>query len=160
MKTDTRSMDSWDDYFMRIADTVASKSKDRSIKCGCVVVGEGNAILTTGYNGFPRGVDDENEEYHKRPAKYVWTEHDARNAIYSAARNGIKLLDSRIYLNTHPCHDCARAIYQAGIIEVIIPTNNDALLEEKELRTDWKKSCANAREIFKAGNIMVTEHGI
>ena len=105
-------------------------------------------------------MDDENEVYHKRPAKYVWTEHDVRNAIYNAARNGIKLLDSRIYVNAHPCHDCARAIYQAGIVEVIVPTNNDALFEEKELRMDWEESCSNARAIFKEGNVMVTEHGV
>ena len=160
MKIDMTSENGWDTYFMSMADLVATRSKDRSIKCGCVVVGEGNIVLSTGYNGFPRGSDDDNEELHKRPTKYVWTEHDARNAIYSAARNGTKLLDSRMYLTSHPCHDCARAISQAGIVEVIIHANNYALCEDKELRMDWEESCANARDILKSGNVMVTEYGI
>lgn len=160
MKIDTESMDGWDTYFMKMAHLIASKSKDRSIKCGCVVVGEGNMVLTTGYNGFPRGVDDTNEEYHKRPAKYIWTEHAERNAVYNAARNGIKLLDSRAYITGHPCHECARGLVQAGIVEVIVPTNNDDLFEDKELRTDWKALSVKARDIFKEAQVMVTEHGV
>ena len=160
MKVYTECEETWDDYFMKMADLVASKSKDRSMKCGCVTVGDGNTVLSTGYNGFPRGVDDDDEALHKRPAKYVWTEHDARNAIYNAARNGIQLLDSRMYLNGHPCHECARGILQAGVIEGIIPTKHNDPFYKSDRWTDWEESFNNAREIFKAGNIMVTEHGI
>lgn len=154
------SLSTWDGYFMDMATLVASKSKDRSIRCGTVIVGEGHTILSTGYNGFPRGVDDYNEDYHKRPEKYLWTSHDAQNAVFNAARNGIKLLHSRSYHNAHPCHDCARALVQAGIVEVTIPTNHDDLFDKKELRVDWKESCSKAREIFKAANVMVTEYGV
>ncbi len=160
MKTNTASEDTWDDYFMKMVTLVASKSKDRSMKCATIIVGEGNTILTTGYNGFPRGVDDDNEEYHKRPAKYAWTEHGERNAIYNAARHGIKLLGSRAYISVHPCVDCARALVQAGIIEVIIPTKeNDPFF--KMGRWDyWKESFKKATEVLKAGHVMVTEYGI
>lgn len=153
-------MDGWDAYFMEMARLVASKSKDRSMKCGCVVVGEGDVVVSTGYNGFPRGVDDDNEEYHKRPAKYIWTSHDAANAVFNAARSGTKLLDSRAYLNAHPCVDCARALVQAGIIEVIIPMQADDPFTKLGRWDDWKESFGNARDIFEAGKVMVTEHGI
>jgi dCMP deaminase len=160
MKTDTTSMDGWDDYFMKMADLVASKSKDRSMKCGCVVVGHSNTVLSTGYNGFPRGVNDEDEALHKRPTKYIWTAHDAVNAIYNAARNGTKLLDSRAYLTAHPCQECARGIAQAGIIEVIFPTKHDDPFYKMNRWTHWEESFLNAREIFKACGVMVTEYGI
>jgi len=157
-KVDMRSWDTWDTYFMDMVTLVASKSKDRSMKCGTVVVGEGNTILTTGYNGFPRGVDDDNEEYHKRPAKYAWTEHGERNAIYNAARNGIKLLDSRAYITGYPCVDCARAIVQAGITEIIIPTKKNDPFFKMGRWDDWAESFKQAEELLKAGKVMVTTH--
>lgn len=152
--------DIWDHYFMSMADLVATRSKDRSMKCGCVVVGEGNTVLSTGYNGFPRGANDNDEALHQRPIKYVWTAHDAANAVFNAARIGTKLLYARVYLSAHPCHDCARAIVQVGIIEVIIPTKDDDPFYKMNRWTDWEESFNNAREIFKAGNVMVTEYGI
>jgi dCMP deaminase len=109
----------WDTYFMGHAQHCADKSKDRSSKFGCVVVGPDNEIRTTGYNGFPRGVNDDDNSRHERPEKYFWAEHAERNAIYNAARVGIPLKGCRIYVNGTPCMDCARAIVQAGIVEVI-----------------------------------------
>jgi dCMP deaminase len=113
----------WDEYFIKMAKLVAEKSKDRSTKVGAVIVGEANNVLSTGYNGFPRGVNDNVEERHGRPAKYKWTEHGERNAIYNASRHGIVLAGARLYLNWEPCPctDCARAIIQSGIKEVIGP---------------------------------------
>lgn len=112
-------MKDWDSYFMDLARLVSSRSKDRSTQTGCVIVGATNEIRSTGYNGFPRGVNDEAEERHARPEKYLWTEHAERNAIYNAARVGTPLAGCRIYLPWIPCMDCARAIVQAGIVEVI-----------------------------------------
>lgn len=154
------SENGWDDYFMKMVTLVASKSKDRSMKCATVIVGEGNTVLTTGYNGFPRGVDDDNEEYHKRPAKYAWTEHGERNAIYNAARNGVKLLESRAYITGYPCVDCARALVQSGVVEIIIPTKENDPFFKMGRWDDWEESFNNAKEIFKAGHIMVTEYGV
>lgn len=118
---------SWDDYFMSIARVVAKKSKDRSTKVGCVIVGPDNEVRSVGYNGFPRGVDDQNEDRHARPEKYFWTEHAERNAIYNAARIGTALSGCRLYLPWYPCMDCARAIVQSGLREIIAvkPDLND-----------------------------------
>jgi dCMP deaminase len=110
-----------DNYFMSLAVTVSAASKDRSTKVGCVVVGPDNEIRSTGFNGFPRGVNDNAPERHERPAKYLWTEHAERNAIYNAARMGTALKHCRLYCTFAPCMDCARAIVQAGICEVITP---------------------------------------
>ena len=87
-----------------------------------MVVGPHQEIRATGFNGFPRGVDDTVEERHERPAKYVWTEHAERNAIYNAARSGTSLDGCTLYVNLHPCADCARAIIQTGITLVVCPS--------------------------------------
>jgi dCMP deaminase len=111
--------DSWDKFFMDMAKLVASKSKDRSRKVGCVIVGPDNEVRSVGYNGFPRGIADHIEWRHERPAKYKWTEHAERNAIYNSARAGIRTDGCRIYLPWFPCMDCARAIIQAGITGMV-----------------------------------------
>src|SRR2546421_12647437 len=73
-------MADWDGRFMELARHVGTWSKDRSRQVGCVVVGPDNSVRAIGFNGFPRGLDDENEHRHQRPAKYLWTEHAERNA--------------------------------------------------------------------------------
>lgn len=149
-------MNGWDKYFMDMAIFVSQKSKDRSIGVGVVITNTANAVLSTGYNGFPRGVMDEGKDVpslpslaemqmgfaealearnrqvarvearHERPIKYKWTEHAERNAIYNAARHGIALNGSRIYLPWYPCMDCARAVIQAGITEMVCIAPNFA----------------------------------
>jgi dCMP deaminase len=109
----------WDLRFMTLARHVGGWSKDRSRQVGCVVVGDDNIVRAIGFNGFPRGLDDEVAVRHQRPAKYLWTEHAERNAIYAAARAGISLSGTRMYVPWFPCVDCARAIVQAGIVELI-----------------------------------------
>lgn len=112
--------ENWDDYFLKMCRLVASKSKDQSTQTGCVIVGPDNEIRTTGYNGPPRGVNDEVTDRHNRPEKYYWFEHAERNAIYNAARHGSALAGCKLYVNWFPCADCARAIIQCGIVEVIV----------------------------------------
>jgi dCMP deaminase len=134
----------WDEMFIEMAMLVAKKSKDPSTKVGCVIVGDDNAVLSTGFNGFPRGVREElnfeerfpladpmfakcfpklDPERWDRPQKYSWIEHAERNAIFNAARHGIMLAGARAYLNwePHPCADCSRALIQSGIVEIIGP---------------------------------------
>jgi dCMP deaminase len=88
---------------------------------GAVIADDDNTVLATGYNGFPRGVDTDEEDRWERPAKYDWVEHAERNAIYNAARKGIKLLGSTMYLpfKAYPCAPCMRAIIQAGIKRLV-----------------------------------------
>jgi dCMP deaminase len=111
-----------DKQFMADARAFAhNHSKDKSTKVGALILSEDNAPLSWGYNGFPRGANDDNEGRHERPLKYKWTEHAERNAIYNAARAGIRLLGSRIFVTSLcPCTDCARAIIQSGIKQVVL----------------------------------------
>jgi dCMP deaminase len=110
-----RVSDKWDSRFLLLAQVVGNWSKDDSRKVGCIIVGPERDIRATGFNGFPRGVDDDVPERRERPAKYLWTEHAERNAIYNAARTGVPLAGCTAYLPWFPCMDCARAIAQSGI---------------------------------------------
>ncbi|PRX34221.1 dCMP deaminase [Paraburkholderia sp. BL18I3N2] len=112
-------MTDWDSRYMQLAKHVGGWSKDRSRKVGCVILGPTGDVLAMGFNGFPRGLDDDNDERHARPAKYLWTEHAERNAIYNAGRIGVSLVGARMYLPWFPCVDCARAIVQSGIVELV-----------------------------------------
>ena len=106
----------WKEYFLGIAEQVKLKSKDESTQIGAVVVGEDREVLSTGYNSFPRGLDDSLQERQERPEKYFWMEHAERNAIYNAARIGVSLKNSTIYLTSGlPCMDCARGIVNSGV---------------------------------------------
>ncbi len=111
----------WDEFFIGMCVYISQKSKDRSTKLGAVIVDQDNDILSMGWNGFPRGVDDGIEEWHGRPEKYMVTEHAERNAVFNAARVGTSLKGARMYLpfEPTPCTDCTRAVIQAGITEIV-----------------------------------------
>lgn len=111
---------SWDDYFMSMVYFVAMKSKDNKTHVGAVVVGLDNEIRSTGYNSFPRHVDDDVEERQERPEKYKWFAHSEFNSVCNAALIGVSLKGCRMYTNGIPCNNCALAIIQSGISEVII----------------------------------------
>lgn len=130
----------WTRRWMALAGMVASWSKDRSTKTGCVIVRD-DVLLSTGYNGFPRGAHDDVDTRHERPAKYKWTEHAERNAIYNAARNGVALDGAVMVLPWYPCMDCARAIVQVGIGQLVChkPNWDDA---------KWGADFVAARELF------------
>jgi dCMP deaminase len=115
-------MPKWDKYFMKMADHAASLSKDESTKLGCVIVGPDHEVRSMGFNSFPRGVNDDVPERQQRPLKYKWFEHAERNAVYNAARVGIPLKGCVLYCAWPPCTDCARAIIQSGIVEVVVLT--------------------------------------
>ena len=115
-----RQLPSWDSYYLEICKVVAARSKDPNTQIGCVVVGPAHEIRTTGYNSFPRGIRDDVPERLVRPTKYLWIEHAERNAICNAARCGTALEHCTIYVEIMPCMDCARAIVQAGIVEVVV----------------------------------------
>jgi dCMP deaminase len=113
----------WDELFILQAVLISQKSKDPSTKVGCIIVNDDNVILSTGFNGFPRGIEEDWKDRWKRPEKYFWVEHAERNAIFNAARVGVSLNGAKAYLNWEPkpCADCSRALIQAGIKEVIGP---------------------------------------
>lgn len=104
----------WNLRFMQLADHVAQWSKDRNTKVGAVIVVDKNPV-SMGYNGFPRGCDDEIDERHLRPTKYDWVLHAEENAIINAARNGQATKGADMYVNWFPCAKCAGMIVNAGI---------------------------------------------
>ena len=115
-----REIPGWDKYYLDICKAVACRSKDPHTQLGCVIVGPNHEIRSTGYNSFPRGIRDDAPERLARPAKYLWIEHAERNAICNAARAGTATQGCTIFVEIMPCMDCARAIVQAGIVEVVI----------------------------------------
>ena len=117
---DARQIPSWDQYYLEICKVVSARSKDPNTQIGCVIVGPAHEIRSTGYNSFPRGIRDDLPERRERPTKYLWIEHAERNAICNAARSGTATENCRIYVEIMPCMDCARAIVQAGIREVVV----------------------------------------
>jgi dCMP deaminase len=121
---------SWKDYFMSMAELVASKSKDPSTKVGCVVVTEDKVVAATGYNGLPRGVQDRSERM-ERPAKYLWTSHAEENAVAQAARVGAKLKGGTAFVTHHPCSRCARSLIQAGVTTVVIGNGTTSMPDEE-----------------------------
>ncbi|KRQ99337.1 hypothetical protein CP49_11990 [Bradyrhizobium valentinum] len=116
----THQCDSWDARFFLLCTLLSSWSEDRSRQVGSVIVGSGNTILGTGYNGLPRKVSADYEARHSREngEKYLWFEHAERNAIYNMARAGVSTVGCRMYVNNFPCADCARAIVQSGIVQL------------------------------------------
>lgn len=116
----------WDEYYLNICRVVGARSKDPNTKLGCIIVGPAHEIRTTGYNSFPRGIRDDVPERLVRPTKYLWIEHAERNAICNAARCGTALEGCTLYVEIMPCMDCARAIVQAGIREVVVSAHRMA----------------------------------
>jgi len=114
---------SWDDYFFSIAKTVAQKATCPSRKVGAVVIDpETNHILSTGYNGAPRGTEHCTDACANRKSgsdfRKCHAVHGELNAIINAAYNGVRLDGAVMYLTTTPCLFCSRAIINAGISEV------------------------------------------
>ena len=136
----------WDNRFLELAKHISGWSKDPSTKVGCVVVGEDREIRSTGFNGFPRGINDDASRLTDRDKKYPLICHADENAIMHAARIGISLKGSTAYVTWPPCSRCARSLIQAGIEEIVYP-------ETKAIPERWL-------EDFNTSNGMLLEAGI
>jgi len=138
----------WDEYFIKMATFVSAKSKDPSTKVGAVIVGPGNEVRSTGFNGAPIGC----KECHVRPKKYKITEHAERNAVYLAARAGVSLNGCTMYKNFSgpPCTDCTRAVIQSGIRKVVGSTD-----PFPGKGTFWEEDGKVAEEMLKQAKIEV-----
>ena len=110
---------SWDEYFMGIAMLAAKRSKDPSTQVGACIVSQDNIIISTGYNGMPKGCSDDEFPWGREGAetKYPYVVHAELNAILNA--NGRDLRGSRLYVALFPCNECAKAIIQSGVKEVL-----------------------------------------
>ena len=116
-------MANWDARFLELARHISSWSKDPSTKVGCVVVGPDREIRSTGFNGFPRGIEDNADRLGNREMKYPLVCHAEENAIMHAARIGVALKGCIAYVTWPPCTRCARSLIQAGIREIVYPAD-------------------------------------
>lgn len=137
---------SWDEYFMGISLLAAMRSKDPSTQVGACIVNSDNIILSTGYNGFPKGCDDDvfpwdrdNNEINK--TKYPYVVHAELNAILNSGGRSLK--DAKIYVALFPCNECAKAIIQSGIREVVY-------LSDKYADTDGVRA---SKQMMKAAGV-------
>jgi dCMP deaminase len=140
----------WDEYFINIAEQVKLKSKDNNTKIGVVLVGKNNEIVSTGYNSFPRGINDAVVERQEKPEKYFWFEHAERNCIYNAARIGVSTLGTTMYMTCGiSCADCARAIISAGVEKIVLRSGKGAMSPK------WQESAERSNQMFKEAGIIV-----
>jgi dCMP deaminase len=140
----------WDEYFINIAEQVKLKSKNKKTQIGVVIVGKDNEIVSTGYNSFARGINDDVDERQERPEKYFWFEHAERNAIYNAARIGVSTLGTKMYMTCGiSCADCARAIINSGISKIVLREGKGATNQK------WQESAKRSMEMFKEAGVIV-----
>ncbi len=112
---------SWDEYFMGIALLSAGRSKDNNTQVGACIVSDENKILSVGYNGMPTGCNDDEMPWEREgdflDTKYPFVCHAELNAILNRSAGSLK--NARIYVSLFPCNECAKAIIQCGIKEVV-----------------------------------------
>jgi len=140
----------WIEYFYNIAQEVKKKSKDKNTQIGAVIVGKDKEIVSTGYNSFPRGIDDDRTDRQEKPEKYFWFEHAERNAIYNAARIGVSTKGCTMYLTCGmPCADCARGIINAGISKIFVMKGGGAQSKK------WEDSGNRSKEMFNEAGVEI-----
>jgi dCMP deaminase len=136
---------SWDQYFMGIALLSAKRSKDPNTQVGACIVNPENKIVGIGYNGFPKGCSDDEFPWERRGAyhetKYAYMCHAELNAILNSPHNELK--NCSVYVTLFPCNECAKAVIQSGVTEVIY-------LSDKYKETD----------IIKASKKMLNAAGV
>jgi dCMP deaminase len=136
----------WDLRYLALAEQVSTWSKDPSRQIGAVAVGSKGQVLAQGYNGFPRGIQDNHSRYSDRDLKYKLVVHAEMNVIYNATYNGVSLNDSTLYVHGLPvCSDCAKGIIQVGIKRVVMPT--------QEVPDHWKESWEFTQGMFKEAGV-------
>ena len=140
---------SWDEYFMGVALLAAMRSKDPNTQVGACIVDSENRILSTGYNGFPAGCSDDEYPWEREggfcDTKYPFVVHAELNAILNA--RGKNLTGSKIYVALFPCNECAKAIIQCGIKEILY-------LSDKYAQTDGTLA---SKRMLKAAGIKFTQ---
>ncbi len=140
--------------FIPIAEAISTLSKDPSTKVGAVIIDNDSNILSTGFNGFPRGVNDIEERYKNRDVKLKYVAHAEANAIAQAARVGAKLLGSSLIVTAlYPCSNCTKLIIQAGIKTIYVPTMNPW-----STNIHWHEERVISKEMFYEAGIEIIEY--
>ena len=138
----------WGKKYTNLAKEISTWSKDPSTQVGAVVIGEKGQLLSQGYNGFPRGINDTDDRLNNRERKYELVVHAEMNAIYNASFNGVSLKDSTLYVYGLPiCSECAKGIIQVGIKKVIAT-------RPKIYNSEWDKSTKAAEALFREAEVM------
>jgi dCMP deaminase len=120
---------SWDEYFMGIALLSAKRSKDPSTQVGACIINKDKRIIAIGYNGFPKGCEDDEFPWGKSDSnplntKYPYVVHAEANAILNSNSN---LKGSKLYVTLFPCNECAKLLIQAGVEEIVYLSDKHAL---------------------------------
>lgn len=135
---------SWDEYFMGVAKLSAMRSKDPVTQVGACIVNDKKRIVGIGYNGFPKGVDDDTFPWGKGEdwlhSKYPYVVHAEPNAILNST---VSLDNASLYVTLFPCNECAKLIVQSGIKEVVY-------LEDKYHDKDMFKA---SRKMFRSAGV-------
>lgn len=114
----------WHERFMRLAQEVSTWSKDPSTQVGCVLVKD-RRVISTGFNGFPRGISDDLARLTDREIKYEMTVHAEVNAITTAALHGVSTDGCDVYVTFQPCSRCTAVLINAGVRAVYIKAAGD-----------------------------------
>ena len=141
---------SWDEYFMGVSLLSSMRSKDPSTQVGACIVSDDNKIMSVGYNGFPRGCSDDEFPWERsadctNDTKYPFVCHAELNAILNAG--GQSLVGARIFVALFPCNECAKAIIQSGIKEVVY-------ISDKYADTD---STVASKKMLTAAGVKLTQ---
>lgn len=145
MKLLIESDKKWMHRFLELAYTVSSWSRDPSTKVGAVIATEDHRILSIGFNGFPRGVDDDPKRYENKQLKYKLVCHAERNALDNAH---FDVTGATLYCTLFTCNECAKSIIQRGIKTVITPRPN---IVEGDDKYNWKESL----EMYQEAGVFV-----
>jgi len=146
-------IDEWDEYFSLIAEAAKSKSKDPKCPVGAVIVSADKVVLTTGFNGLPRGVDDDRQILEDTDEKLKVICHAEQNAIVNAARMGVAIRGASIYVTKFPCLACCNSIIQAGITRIFTLDHrywDDDPFDGEEDGNHWRK-----RRLIRETHIVV-----
>ena len=144
-----KNLYNWHERYLRLADQVASWSKDPSSQIGAVAVGEKGQVLSQGFNGFPRGIEDSKARLKDREQKYKYIVHGEMNCIYNATYNGVSLDGSTMYISGLPmCSECAKGIIQVGVRHVV--------MWDKDYPEKWIESFYNSKEMLKEAGVKYT----
>jgi dCMP deaminase len=138
----------WHQRFLEMAKLVATWSKDPSTKVGAVIVDPDNRIISVGFNGFARGVDDTHVRLNDRETKYKMVVHAESNALLFAQRS---LKDCTLFVWPFmPCATCAAKVIQTGIKHVVAPAAS------KELQERWGKDMELTKQMFIEAGVSLT----
>lgn len=137
--------------YLRVAEAIASLSKDKSTQVGAVIIGPDGEGGPWGYNGAPRNLSYDEIDIIDRDLKLLTFEHAERNAIYAAARRGYATKDGLMVVTHHPCCDCARAIIQSGITTVVYRKPEDAFAQR------WAVNLDVSRGMLKEAGVKLIE---